>query len=363
MDFRRRIALGLAAIGLVAGSACSREGSGGGQEVGTGASSLISLTRVGFYAFDGTGMDYSKTDGVIRAMYDRARVRTKAYFAGPDLPGTLTRSIIERGKARICNDWRTGRIDSVALAGYSRGAVIAMAIAYELHLTPAGGAPGGCSNVDARLAGSVNGVAVVPSSTLSDLFRYIGRSDRPVIGSLALLDAVNTLNTDIGGDTVSKFFDVHDKIPCVHYVKRESNEGFAGILNTLDVEGCGIEKGAQGVGHRGLAKDRDALAALEKVSTRGDLQFVDAPAVESLARADYTALCPLVRATAVGAGNGYERCTKALCSWDGRPAGEGTCRAPERVTVQFPSVADTATRGTGSFGSRPAPSAASAESR
>jgi hypothetical protein len=87
--------------------------------------------RFGLYAFDGTG-EVKSNNHIIAQFIDDGSGDVREYFDGPDLIGSNTRSIIEAGKAHIWSDWLSGRIDRVALIGYSRGAMIAVAIVGEL---------------------------------------------------------------------------------------------------------------------------------------------------------------------------------------------------------------------------------------
>ena len=246
--------------------------------------------RTGLYSFDGTNTDASK-NSVIYQMHNRAKVRVKYYFAGPDLYGSKVRSIIESGKAQICNDWRSGRVDSVALTGYSRGAIIAMAVAHELLLDPMSGRPQGCEGVTAQAVGGAL-ISGVVSRSLFAIVGLLGRGDSPVISHLALLDAVNTLNYDIQGNIPAQVRRLSPSTTCFHFTKAETNEH---VLTTLRLEDCTVVAGPSGVKHQGLAQLADARQALEQSLTIGDLSFVDAPELSDLPFDDYRPLCPRVK--------------------------------------------------------------------
>lgn len=297
-----------------------------------GADTRAASTRVGLYAFDGTGADAS-FDSVIHQAFERAGVRPKAYFAGPDIAGSTVRSIIERGKARVCNDWRSGRVDAVALTGYSRGAIIAMAVAHEL-LMPAGpDGRTGCDNVTPALAGVPRGLAVVPKS-FYELNAFLGRGDAPRVASLALLDACNTLNRDIGGNVTAAVRRASPSTRCRHLVKKVASEG---PLSTLALEDCEATVETTDARHNDLGTMRSVRDTLEGWLAHGDLAFGDAPDLASLPPADYRALCARVGDSAPGAGDGYARCVKSLCSWEGRPT-QGRCVAPDTTRGRLPPI-------------------------
>ena len=296
---------------------CAREGAPEAQNAPKEAPPAV---RVGVYAFDGTNTDASK-NAVIRQLYTRAEVRTKTYFDGPDLFGSTVRETIETGKARVCNDWRAGRIDAVALTGYSRGAMIALAVAHELLQVRQPGEPEGCDNVNSRRAG----VAVFPKNVLS-IAKYIERSDKPVFAKLALLDAVNTLNYDLGKELPAQIRALSPATRCFHLKKKNSAEH---VLTTLKLRECETQPEASGANHTELAQLPEARDALEKALATIGVMFRDSPNFAALPPANYGALCSLVKASSPEAGDGYGRCVKAGCSWQGRPSGAGFCVAPE----------------------------------
>lgn len=319
----------VALIALLGSSAaCAREGDVAAQNVDA---ATAPERRLGLYAFDGTNTDASK-NSVIHQIHSRAELRTKGYFEGTDLAGSTVRDIIEAGKARVCNDWRAGKIDAVALTGYSRGAIIALAVAHELLQVRGNGQPEGCDNVDARRAGASNGLAVLPRSVVG-IHAYIERTDKPTIAHLALLDAVNTLNADLGKELPAQVKALSPSTRCFHLTKANPNEH---VLTTLDLQGCDPVADASGARHQALAQLPAARVALEASLAREGIVFRDVPDISALPPADYRPLCSLVKASSPEANDGYGRCVKAGCSWQGSPAGPGPCAAPERVRVQAP---------------------------
>ncbi len=325
MRKRNRESMSIALWVLWGAVGCAREGALDAQNVPQEAPPAV---RIGVYAFDGTDTDASK-NAVIHQVYSRAEVRTKSYFAGPDLAGSTVRETIESGKARVCNDWRAGKIDAVALTGYSRGAMIALAVAHELLQVREPGEPEGCENVNSRIAGFAYGNAVI-SKSLMTIHSYIGRSDKPVFAKLALLDAVNTLNYDLGKELPAQIRALSPATRCFHFKKKNSDEH---VLTTLELQECETEPEASGANHTELAQLPEARDALETSLASNGIVFRDAPNVAQLPPANYATLCSLVKESFPNARDGYDRCVKAGCSWQSAPSEPGPSVAPESSIV------------------------------
>jgi hypothetical protein len=215
--------------------------------------------RFGFYGFDGTG-EVKANNHIIAQLMDDGAGDVREYFEGPDLIGSNTRSIIEAGKARICSDWLSGRIDRVALTGYSRGAMIAVAIAGELTRSNISKDPErvfcGNSAVDKSL------LANVPNEKRKPNFVWIG-----------LLDAVDTANYDLL-DSVEG-----TGAKCFHLAKKNEWEA---VLTTKNINGCEKARvsGSKRIAfismplqHVDLATDRDSLMTLVREAKASGLGF------------------------------------------------------------------------------------------
>jgi hypothetical protein len=330
--------------------ACSSEPTGQVQARGYDRGST-SRVRTGLYAFDGTRTDAQKGT-IIRQMYERAALRTKGYFAGPELSGSDTRRIVEAGKARICNDWRLGKIDGVSLTGYSRGAIVAAVIAHDLLVDSGPGRPRGCANVSSSLAGA----SVVGFLSYVSIHKFIGRGDVPQFNTLALLDAVNTFNRDMGGNRTADIKRLSPWTQCTHIVKHERREVVAGVadLSTTRMEGCDENIAEPGVRHEAIAKHAPSRDSLERALSRFDLTFGEYHSVDRLPPADYRFLCPRVRpitgdqnadydarigSTQPGlVDTGYRACFHAGCTWSSIYVRGGTCEAPNALRLQIPPV-------------------------
>lgn len=324
--------LGIAFLTIASAIGCAREND---VDTQNSRSRPTSSVRVGLYAFDGSNTDASR-NSVIHQIHNRAELRTKSYFEGTDLAGSTVPEIIEAGKARVCNDWRAGRIDAVALTGYSRGAVIALAVAHELLRAPGTDGKEGCDNVDGRLLGSQRGLAVLPRSVVS-IHAYIERTDKPVFANIALLDAVNTMNYNLSGQLPAQIRSVSPSTLCFHFQKANPNEH---VLTTLHLQGCQVESAESPARHQGLAQLPEARDALERALVPAGVVFRNTPNLSGLPPANYGFLCRQVRANSSEPGNGYNRCVRAGCSWQGSVSGQGNCVAPERITTQSPEGFD-----------------------
>jgi hypothetical protein len=179
-------------------------------------SDASSTASYGLYVFDGTGETHSNKH-VMAQLFDAAMPKRKEYMPGPNLLGSNTRSIIEAGKKKICEDWLSGKVDKIFLVGFSRGAMIAVAAAAELtrsNLNDSNPEKIYCANSEVDKA-MLEGVS---PEKRKPIFHWIG-----------LLDAVDTLNYDLI-DSVDG-----TGANCFHLAKKNEWEG---LLTTKQISGC-----------------------------------------------------------------------------------------------------------------------------
>jgi hypothetical protein len=216
--------------------------------------------RYGLYAFDGTG-EVKSNNHIIAQFHDAATPETKEYFAGPNLVGSNTRSVLEAGKRRICEDWLLGRVDKIVLIGYSRGALIAVAAAAELTRP----------DIDKKDPARVY---CGNSEVDKDLLENVPKQKRkPTFVWIGLLDAVDTINYDLI-DSVEG-----TGAECFHLAKKNEWEA---ILTTKQIKGCQkahvqtskkVGFVSMPLGHVDLATDQESLETLVKQAKKSGLSF------------------------------------------------------------------------------------------
>jgi len=174
------------------------------------------IASYGLYVFDGTGESHGNQH-IMAQLFDAAMLDSKEYMPGPNLLGSNTRSIIEAGKKKICEDWLSGKVNKIFLVGYSRGAMIAVAAAAELTKS-------NLQNGDPEKVYCAN--SQVDKGMLEGLSP---EKRKPNFHWIGLLDAVDTLNYDLI-DSVDG-----TGANCFHLAKKNEWEA---LLTTKQISGC-----------------------------------------------------------------------------------------------------------------------------
>lgn len=208
----------------------------------------IAKKRIGVYVFDGTDTNWNDSS-IIRLFLESADADVGFYQEGPDLFGAAMRFNIDKGKQKICDDWLEGRVDQIFLAGYSRGAVTAVTIAYELLTDPS----------ETKEWDSAKYFCKNSSASALESKVWEKEQLRPNIVWIGLLDNCNSLN-----------YDMPAKIPqpgpsCFHRVKQNEWEH---MLTTKHVQGCEVSRetslndNGMPMNHNQLAHSAPSLEAL-----------------------------------------------------------------------------------------------------
>lgn len=94
-------------------------------------SSSLWAPKIGFYVIDGT----TKTSAdrtIMWQMFERYQGAVRGYQKGTDLLAVNADDLVLGFVSTICNDYVSRRIDGFAVAGYSRGAVMALEAAHKI---------------------------------------------------------------------------------------------------------------------------------------------------------------------------------------------------------------------------------------
>lgn len=288
--------------------------------------------RVGFYVFDGANTDESvknaaeiaKKTTSMNTIFRRAQVKSKAYFGGATHLGENLQDVIDHGQARICNDWRSGKIDEVALSGYSRGGPAALGVAVRLMSEK------GCAFPMERM----NPLTMVSMGTLKNLFAAIERTDRPVISKIALVDAVNLFTGSVvNEDSVLASIpenrrpkqDSKEPALCYHFINYKAGQN--GPLNSMNLEkACETVRSEDKILHQQMNDAPSSSKAMESwLSLKGEksenLTFGDGANAFKW-KDSYAELCSIIK--------DLSACVSAACSWN---SNSKTCVAPEEKIV------------------------------